>query len=82
MKRAPREQKEEMAVYKSDLVETRFGFKWGPSQVSRLISDPKWGVILEVKGKRESVEIRITPGGFIRIGPIMAPVRRYDDPDI
>ena len=64
------------------LAETRYGFKWGPCHVSRLVSDPKFGVVLEVKGKRESVKIRVTPGGFLRIGTIQAPVDRGDDPEI
>ena len=61
---------------------TRYGFEWGPCRVSRLVSDPKFGVVLEVKGKRESVEIRVTPGGFLRIDTIKAPVDRGDDPEI
>lgn len=61
---------------------TQYGFRWGPCRVTRLMSDPKFGVILEVSGKRESIEIRITPGGRLRIFEVHKPVDRGDDPDI
>lgn len=49
---------------------TIFGFDWGPMTVERCVSDPKWGVTLVVKTARgESVEIRSTPFGRLRIGP-------------
>lgn len=57
-------------------METKYGFAWGPAQVVRLMSDPKWGVILEVKSGKQAVEIRITPSGLIRIGNIEKPVDR------
>lgn len=46
---------------------TDFGFQWGPMTVSRLFSDPKHGVWIEVGGQRESVQIRVTKGGRIRV---------------
>jgi hypothetical protein len=46
--------------------ETQFGFSWGPAEVTRLCSDPKWGVIFQVKTPKGTLEIRVTPKGFIR----------------
>lgn len=47
--------------------ETQYGFKYGPAEVIRLASDPARGVWLEVKGKRESAQVRVTKGGKIRV---------------
>jgi len=43
------------------------GFEWGSLEVIRCMSHPKWGVILEVRTKREVLTIRATPGGFLRV---------------
>jgi hypothetical protein len=52
---------------------TPYGFKWGPVEVQRWCSDDKGGVVIGLITKRESVEIRVTPTGLIRVG---APVKR------
>lgn len=49
------------------------GFKWGPATVLRLFDDPKIGAVIEVRGEREAVEIRVTPGGRLRIDPVKRP---------
>jgi len=45
---------------------TDYGFRYGPSEVIRVCSGEKFGVVLLVCGKHEEVEIRVTPGGYIR----------------
>lgn len=47
------------------------GFKWGPLTVVRIFNDPKVGAIVEVGGKRDRIEIRVTPSGRLRAGPII-----------
>jgi len=47
----------------ADVVVTDFGFRWGPMSVTRLASDPRWGVVLLVAGGGEEVQIRVTPRG-------------------
>lgn len=42
----------------------RFGFIWGPVQVSRICEDEKQGwVVLTLKTKREEIEFRVTAAG-------------------
>lgn len=47
--------------------DTQYGFTWGPVEVTRLASDPKAGVFIGIKTPRQSIQIRITPSGLIRI---------------
>ena len=47
---------------------TQYGFTQGPATVTRIHTDPKLGAWLEVSGKRERVEIRVTKGGRLRVG--------------
>ena len=42
---------------------TRYGFRWGPLRVERIISDPKWGVVLRIGTDREQWEVRVSPKG-------------------
>jgi len=54
-----------------ELIETSFGFDWGPMSVERSASHEKWGVMLTLRSNRETVDIRVTPTGLIRIsGPV------------
>lgn len=46
----------------------RFGFRFGPVSIQRLVSDPKWGVLLAIVTERETIDFRVTPKGFIRMG--------------
>lgn len=46
---------------------TDYGFAWGPAEVERTLSDPRLGVVLCIKTRRERQYIRVTPTGFIRI---------------
>ena len=49
---------------------TPHGFKWGGVEVSRTCEMPcgqNGHKIIMVKGKREWAEIRVTPGGFVRV---------------
>lgn len=45
-------------------------FVYGPAKVTRLCSDKKWGVWIEVSGKRGCVTVRVTPSGLVRVGPL------------
>lgn len=59
-----------MADKKFSLTELVHGFQWGPATVTRCVSDPKWGVVIQVQGPREMVNVRVTPSGLVRIdGP-------------
>jgi len=49
---------------------TSYGFKWGPAEIIRLFEDDKEGVFLEILGKRQTIRIRVTWGGNIRIAPV------------
>ena len=50
---------------------TQYGFIFGPAIVTRIADSEKWGCVLEVSGARQRVEIRVTPSGQIRVGPII-----------
>lgn len=52
------------------LTHTQYGFQWGPAQITRIFSDPNRAVILSVVSSKERVEIRVTKGGMLRIGPV------------
>jgi hypothetical protein len=60
------------------LDETRYGFRWGPVDIERTASDPKWGVVLYLRTPRQCIEVRVTPTGLFRIGKPET-VRRYTD---
>ena len=38
--------------------------------VTRQCDDERWGTMICVHGKREAVEIRVTPGGSLRVEKI------------
>ncbi len=46
---------------------TLFGFKWGPMTVTRIASDDKFGRVLEISTKHDVMQIRVTPGGKIKV---------------
>ncbi len=46
---------------------TRFGFVYGPATVERQCDDKRLGCIIVIMGKRESMEIRVTPGGRVLV---------------
>lgn len=48
--------------------ETQYGFAYGAADVTRICSDPKHGVWLEITTPREEVQIRVTRTGLIRVG--------------
>ena len=48
-------------------IETRYGFIWNGTQVSRCCSDPKWGILLLVQTPKQELEIRVTPTGLVRV---------------
>ena len=50
-----------------EIYESRVGFTYGPVTVERLCDDKKVGVFLWLGTKREQMEIRVTPGGRIKI---------------
>jgi hypothetical protein len=47
-----------------EIGQTRYGFTWGPVSVERVCSD-KTGVYFYIATKKNSMNIRITPGGKI-----------------
>ena len=55
----------------SDTKITQYGFTMGPCEVTRIAADPKWGSYVEVAGKRQRIEIRVTPSGLLRVGKII-----------
>lgn len=57
-----------MSEYRPEVVATRFGMKYGPAVISRVCSDPKLGVWIEVMGARQRCVIRVTNSGQVRIG--------------
>ena len=46
---------------------SRYGFTYGPVSVERLCDDKRAGVFIWLGTKREQMEIRVTPGGRIKI---------------
>jgi hypothetical protein len=44
---------------------TRYGFKWGDHEITRVVETPD-GVVLWVQTKKKKLEIAITPSGLIR----------------
>jgi hypothetical protein len=50
---------------------TQYGFVFGSAVVTRICHGTKWGYVLEVSGAKQRVEIRVTPSGRIRVGPII-----------
>lgn len=51
----------------ADVTDLQFGFDFGPARVVRLMSDPRYGVWIDVAGRREHVEIRVTNSGLVRV---------------
>lgn len=45
--------------------ETRYGFRWGPVSIRRVVSH-KGHVVVELVTDRERLTARVTPTGFIR----------------
>lgn len=59
-----------------ELEETKYGFRWGPLEVARLISDPKWGVVVTLMTDKEELEVRCSPKGkrmTVRVHPRTTP---------
>jgi hypothetical protein len=50
--------------------DTHTGFSWGPARVIRLIQDDRAGVYIMIAGSRQAVEVRVTKGGNLRVGPV------------
>lgn len=60
-----------MKVAYYGLKETSFGFDWGPMSIERVCSDDKGGVVIAVKSNKETVDIRVTPSGLMRISSVV-----------
>ena len=54
---------------------TKYGFTWGPMEVSRICGDDKFGRVLRIETPSEVLELRVTPKGFIRVGTV-TPVKK------
>jgi hypothetical protein len=59
---------------------TKFGFHYGPAKVTRSWSH-KGHVGLEVHTGKQTLDIRITPTGLIRVGEIKPDWRKPGDDD-
>ena len=46
---------------------TRFGFIYGPAHIERTCDDKRTGVFIGILTKREQMQIRVTPGGRIKV---------------
>ena len=55
----------------SKIENTQYGFIFGPATIARICDSEKWGCVLEVSGARQRVEIRVTPSGQLRVGPMI-----------
>ena len=57
----------------SELENTEYGFIWGPATIERLFDFGHWpkskykGVVVSIRGEKGSVDIRVTPTGYVRI---------------
>ena len=49
------------------LEQTPYGFKYGPLEVERTMSDDKIGVYFTLRTAKESIMIRSTPSGLLRV---------------
>ncbi len=48
----------------NELIETPYGFKWGPMEVQRTATDPKYGYILLIHSKGGgTMQVRVSPKG-------------------
>ena len=59
--------------------EASYGFEWGACSIERVASG-KWGVALSVKTPRQTLDIRVTPSGLIRLGKPTAPRGQEREP--
>ncbi|MBS1003207.1 hypothetical protein [Acetobacter thailandicus] len=53
---------------------TKYGFKWGACELSRLCSHNK-NVFIELKTDRASIYVHVTPSGLLRIQQISGSYR-------
>ena len=54
-----------------EVEQTQFGFSWGPATVVRLCDNPKFGAVIAIEGRKgQSVEVRVTPGGYVKVDRI------------
>ena len=49
------------------IIDTKFGFEWGPINVTRIADHGRFGVWVRIETGKESLEIRSTPKGSLRI---------------
>lgn len=52
-----------MAEYR----EIQCGFEWGAAKIVRQCEDDQAGVVLTLETPKESLQIRVTPAGMVRI---------------
>ena len=50
--------------------DTQYGFMWGSGEIVRIFDDSRFGVVFEIRGKRQAVDVRVTSSGLIRIGDL------------
>jgi len=56
----------------------KYGFRWGPMTVERVISDPEWGVVVRISTPHRALEIRASPAGRKLVA---TPMPVYEIPD-
>ena len=49
--------------YHFDLKYLDYGFKWGPAEITRMISHPRHGVLIGLETDSHQVQISVSPGG-------------------
>ena len=57
-----------------------YGFAWGPLEVERILSDPRFGVVIRVSSEKEQVDIRVSPQGRRLQVYEVRPKEAHDDP--
>lgn len=55
---------------------TQYGFRFHPLEVTRIASSDKWGCAIDVETPLQRIEIRATPTGILRVGPIIKKAKK------
>jgi len=52
---------------KMEMQITQYGFIWKNATIERTMSDEKFGVLLTISTKQQTMEVRVTMGGKIKV---------------
>lgn len=50
---------------------TQYGFELGSATVTRIAWHEEYGALIDIEGKRQRIEIRVTPSGLVRASTII-----------